>query len=114
VIMDVGVSNSDELGFSWHGGANQDLGGDEDSTMLGGFNAGNSIGFPFDPNSLQGFAAGVRGPGLSGTQNQILPGVSIPAFGVVMNAIASSGRGNVLATPHIIATDNVPAEINVG
>jgi general secretion pathway protein D len=31
-----------------------------------------------------------------------------------MNALASSGRGNVLATPHIIATDNVPAEINVG
>ncbi len=114
VIMDVGVSNSDELGFSWHGGATPDLGGDGDSTVLGGFNAGQSIGFPFDPNSLQGFAAGVRGPGLPGSQNQILPGVSIPAFGVVMNALASSGRGNVLATPHIIATDNVPAEINVG
>lgn len=113
VIMDVGVSNTDELGFSWHGGASEDLGGDENSTLLGGFNAGQSMGFPFDPNSLQGFAAGIRGPGLDGTQN-ILPGVSIPAFGVVMNALASSGRGNVLATPHIIATDNVPAEINVG
>jgi len=114
VIMDVGVSDSDDLGFSWHGGSQQNVGGDEPSTMLGGFNAGQSIGFPFDPNSLQGFAAGIRGPSLPGTQSELLPGVSIPAFGVVMNALASSGRGNVLATPHIIATDNVPAEINVG
>ena len=114
VIMDVGVSNSDDLGFSWHGGGRPDLGGEEDSTILGGFNAGQSLAFPFDASALQGFAAGVRGPGLSGTNNQLLPGVSIPAFGIVMNALASSGRGNVLATPHIIATDNVAAKINVG
>lgn len=113
VIMDVGITETDDLGFSFHGGSVQSVGGG-DSTVLGGFNAANSMAFPLDPNSLQGFAAGIRGPDLPGTNNQILPGVSIPAFGVVMNALASSGRGNVLATPHIIATDNVAAEINVG
>ena len=114
VIMDVGVSDTGDMGFSWHGGAQKKIGGGENSTILGGFNAGQSMGFPFDLNSLQGFAAGVRGPALPGTHSELLPGVSIPAFGIVMNALASSGRGNVLATPHIIATDNVPAEINVG
>jgi general secretion pathway protein D len=31
-----------------------------------------------------------------------------------MNALAASGRTNLLASPHIIATDNVAAEIKVG
>ncbi len=114
VIMDVGVSDSANLSFAWHGGVQEDIGGDGPSTFLGGFNAGQSIAFPADPNALQGFAAGVRGAELPGTSNLLGTGLSIPAFGVVVNALASSGRGNVLATPHIIATDNVPAEINVG
>ncbi|MCH2110395.1 MAG: type II secretion system secretin GspD [Polyangiaceae bacterium] len=113
VIMDVGVNDSNELGFSWHGGAQPSVGGDQ-ATLLGGFNAGKSVGFPADPSALQGFAAGIRGPDLQGTSNLLGTGLSIPAFGVVVNALASSGRGNVLATPHIIATDNVTAEINVG
>src|SRR5690606_15475764 len=114
VIMDVGVTDTNSLGFSWHGGAVQGVGGAGDSTILGGFNSAQSIAFPVDANSLTGFAAGIRGPDLPGTNNQLVPGLSIPAFGVVMNALATSGRGNVLATPHIIATDNVAAEINVG
>jgi general secretion pathway protein D len=114
VIMDVSVSDSVSLGVSSHGGTNADLGGPGDSLILGGFEAGRSVAFPIDQNSLQGFAAGVRGPDLPGTQNLFGTGVSIPAFGVVLNALASSGKSNVLATPHIIATDNVQAEINIG
>jgi len=114
VIMDAGVSDSQNLGFSWHGGAQTDLGGPGDSLVLGGFNARNSVLFPTDPNMLQGLAAGVRGAELPGTSNLFQNGLSIPAFGVVIQAMASSGRGNVLSTPHVIATDNVAAEINVG
>lgn len=114
VIMDAGVSDTQNLGFSWHGGAQTDLGGSGDSLILGGFNARNSVLFPTDPNMLQGLAAGVRGAELPGTSNLFQNGLSIPAFGVVIQAMASSGRGNVLSTPHVIATDNVPAEINVG
>jgi general secretion pathway protein D len=33
---------------------------------------------------------------------------------VVLNALSTSGKSNVLATPHIIATDNVAAEIQIG
>ncbi len=111
VIMDLSVSDSTSLGVSFHGGA--PLNNDQ-TLLLGGFNAGKSIGFPADPSLLQGFAAGIRGPAIPGTANLLGNGLSIPAFGVVLNAIASSGRSNILATPHIIATDNVAAEISIG
>jgi general secretion pathway protein D len=115
VIMDLSVSDSQTLGVSFHGGHVTDLGlGAGDSVILGGFDAARSIAFPVDQNALQGMAAGVRGPGLEGTENLLPTGLSIPAFGVALNALASSGKSNILATPHIIATDNVQAEINIG
>ncbi len=113
VIMDVGVSNNLNYGMSWHGGAQPNVGGDT-SLVMGGFDSGSSLAFPFDPSALQGLAAGMRGPDLTGTSGLGPLGLSIPAFGVVLSAMANSGRGTVLATPHIIATDNVSAEINVG
>lgn len=112
VIMDLSVSDTTNLGLGFHGGAA--LGTADDTIVLGGFRAGSSLAFPADPNLLQGFAAGVRGPDLPNTNNLLGTGLSIPAFGVVLNALATSGKSNVLATPHIIATDNVPAEINIG
>lgn len=114
VIMDLAVSDINDLGLSWHGGATPDLGGGGTSTLVGGFYSGRSVAFPADPSVLQGFAMGVRGPDLPGTSQFTGTGLSIPAFGVVVNALATSGRGNILATPHIIATDNVAAEIKVG
>ena len=113
VIMDVGVSNNLNYGMSWHGGAQPNVGGDT-ALVMGGFEANNSLAFPFDPSALQGLAAGMRGPDLTGTSGLGPLGLSIPAFGVVLSAMAHSGRGNVLATPHVIATDNVAAEISVG
>jgi general secretion pathway protein D len=113
VIMDMGVSDTFDMGVSFHGGHSFG-GGANDPFLLSGFNAGKSLAFPQDPSLLQGFAAGVRGSELPGTQDLLGPGISIPAFGVVLNALASGGRTNILATPHIIATDNVAAEISIG
>jgi general secretion pathway protein D len=112
VIMDLSVSDSTQLGVSFHGGGV--LGAQQDTLLLGGFQAGKSVAFPADPSLLQGFAAGVRGPAIPNTTNLLGTGLSVPAFGVVLNAVASSGRSNILATPNIIATDNVAAEISVG
>lgn len=114
VIMDLAVSDQMTLGVSFHGG--QVLGqGTDQSLLLGGFRSATSIGFPLDSTSLQGLAAGVRGPALPNTtQFGGSTGLSVPAFGVVLNALASSGKSNVLATPNIIATDNVAADIQVG
>ncbi len=113
VIMDVSVDRQNQMGLSYHGGATADLGGGEDTLIFGGLNPLNTILLP-DPNSLQGFALGVRGPGLDGSTNLLGTGLSVPAFGVILNALATSGDANVLSTPHILATDNVQAEINVG
>lgn len=112
VIMDLSISDSTTLGMSFHGG--DVLGAAQDTLLLGGFNAGKSVAFPADPSLLQGFAAGIRGPALPNTTNLLGTGLSVPEFGVVLNAVAASGRSNILATPHIIATDNVAAEISIG
>lgn len=113
VIMDMSVDHSTKLGLSYHGGAAPNLGGGSNSTMYGGLYPLKTILLP-SPDDLQGLALGVRGPGLEGSTNLLGTGLSIPAFGVMLNALSTSGDANVLATPHIIATDNVPAEINVG
>jgi general secretion pathway protein D len=110
-IMDLSVSDTSELNAAFHVGL---PGSSGNAVSLGGFHAADSLGFPADANLLQGFAVGVRGPGLAGTENLLGTGQSLPAFGAVLSALASSGRGNVLATPHVIATDNVAAEINIG
>lgn len=113
VIMDMSVDHSTKLGLSYHGGAAPNLGGGSNSLAYGGLYPMKTMLLP-SPDDLQGLALGVRGPEISGTSNLLGTGLSIPAFGVMINALASSGDANVLATPHIIATDNVPAEINVG
>jgi len=106
VIMELSVSRSNSLGFAFHGGV-PDFPSNGDVTILG-FEAGRSINV--GPELLTGLAVGVRG------QNIDAPGIglSIPGFGVVVTALASSGDANVLSTPHIIAMDNVEAEISVG
>jgi general secretion pathway protein D len=114
VIMDISVDHSNKLGVSFHGGTTADVGGGGDTLILGGFEAANSLTFPANPELLQGVALGARGPELQGTSNLLGTGLSIPAFGIVLNALASSGDANVLATPHILATDNTAAEISVG
>src|SRR5664280_200968 len=114
VIMDLDASDSNALGAAWHAGYQDNIGGGGNSTFATGFMGSKSLPFPNNQDLLQGFAVGVRGPGLPGTDNLLLPGLTIPAFGVVLNALTTSGASNVLATPHIIATDNAVAEINIG
>jgi general secretion pathway protein D len=117
VIMDVEVSRANTLGLAYHGGTQAQILSDQNSLILGSFNGGIPGGsIATDPTSLNALALGVRGPDIEGTQN--LPGlpagISIPAFGVVLNAVAQDGDTNVLSTPHIIATDNTEAEIRIG
>jgi general secretion pathway protein D len=111
VIMDISVDHTLKVGVNYHVGAAPDLGGT--SLVYGGVNPMSSILLP-TPDNLQGLALGVRGPGIEGSTNLLGTGLTVPAFGVVINALSTSGDANVLATPHIIATDNVAAEISVG
>ena len=114
VVMDLTVSDNMSVGFSYHAGAQPDFDGQQ-GLVLGGFNAQKTIVPGAD--SLQAFALGVRGPDLPNSANSIpgLPaGISIPAFGVTMNAMAQDRDNSILLTPHIIATDNTEASIDVG
>lgn len=109
VIMDVGVDRSKSLNIAYHAGLT-DVPSDGSLTVAG-FEASKSA-FP-GLDSLQGAALGAFGP-----QQQVNlgsnVGLSIPAFGVLISALASSGDSNVLSTPHIIALDNTEAEISIG
>ncbi|MBW1831978.1 MAG: type II secretion system protein GspD, partial [Deltaproteobacteria bacterium] len=108
VVMELGIERSSDLGFAFHGGA-----GDfptDGSLSLFGFNAPSSI--DITQNDLTGLALGIRGPTIENSQQ--LVGFSVPGFGVVVTALASSGDADVLSTPHILALDNTEAEISVG
>ncbi|MGB8221548.1 MAG: type II secretion system secretin GspD, partial [Polyangiales bacterium] len=108
VVMELGVERTSDLGFSFHGGAGNFP--TDGSLSLFGFNAPSSI--DITQNNLTGLALGVRGPTIENSQQ--LVGFSVPGFGVVVTALASSGDADVLSTPHIIAIDNTEAEISVG
>ncbi|WP_437897071.1 type II secretion system secretin GspD [Sorangium sp. So ce124] len=112
VIMDVNVSRSLDFGIGYHAGAPFNGLNPDDSVVYGGNNIRQSvIGLPAQLGAL---ALGVKGPAITGSNNILGTGISIPAFGVVLHALAQDGDSNVLATPHILATDNVAAEISIG
>jgi general secretion pathway protein D len=116
VIMDLTVDRQNQLGMAFHAAdaANSPVGTGQ-SIVYGGLNPFRTILLPSPTDStLNAFALGVRGPGVPGTENLLGTGISIPAFGVLINALASTNDSDTLATPHILATDNIPAEINVG
>jgi general secretion pathway protein D len=113
VVLDLDINRSNTLGFNFHGADAVPTGSLGDSLFFGGLNPLKTILLP-DPTTLQGMALGVRGPGIPNSENLLGTGLTIPAFGALINAIASSGDADVLSTPHILATDNEDAEINVG
>ncbi len=114
VIMDLQLKRRDVFGVSFHAGDTFPT-SQGDGLVYGGNKPLNTISLlPTDPDALQGFALGVRGPGLSGSQNFLGTGVTIPAFGTFIQALAQTGDTDLLSTPHILATDNIKAEISVG
>lgn len=111
VIMELNVSRSSKLGLGYHTGIPDFP--ETNSLAVVGFNAQRTIGGVISASNadfLTGLAVGMQGPTV--TNSQI--GLSIPGFGVALSAVAASGDANVLSTPHLIATDNVQAEISVG
>jgi general secretion pathway protein D len=110
VVMDLSTQRAESLGLAYHIAAPTSNG----SLAYGGLNPLTSVAAPTDPSVLQGFALGVRGP--STGQTLTLPngtGLTIPAFGVLLNAMLTTDDADILQTPHILATDNMAAEIKV-
>lgn len=112
VIMDVSVKRMTDIGVAYHGGAPVPM-----NNANGIFYAGNNLKSSISSgltDSLEGLAVGLRGPDLQTSTSPFGAGISIPALGVVLHALAQDGDTNIIATPHILATDNTKAEISIG
>jgi general secretion pathway protein D len=114
VVLELSSDDRSRLGLGFHGAGTASLLGQASSLIFGGVNAAQSTP---DSSLLQALALGVRGPDVEGSEGLFggdAAGLSIPAFGVALQALALSSTSDVLATPHIIALDNTTAEISVG
>jgi general secretion pathway protein D len=110
VVMDLSVQRMNELDTAFHGF--DSLGS---STLYGGNNPLKSLLLPTDSTSLQALVLGVRGPSVPVPSflQGLLGTTSIPGLGFFLDAYATASDTDILSTPHILATDNTPAELHV-
>lgn len=117
VIMEVKINSDTQFDVDFHTGYALDgvsaLGADSGTApiLVGSqpSGPGKSLGLG-NLASLSGFLAGIQGPPIR------VPGLdlSLPSFGVVLNALQRDSNVNVISTPHILTSDNEEAEITVG
>ncbi|MBI3179728.1 MAG: type II secretion system protein GspD, partial [Deltaproteobacteria bacterium] len=126
-ILEVTVSDQDELGVNWHTPmrfSEDDLGSTlggkgtfgfmQSAQSSGGLSP--TIGALANPAALLSVAAGSV-VGVIGKGITIPVGdseVSIPSFGIILKALQSSSAAQILSAPHILTTDNEEATIEVG
>lgn len=109
VILELSQNRTTNIGLNYHGGAP----GTEGSGML--FGRGSQSILPSDPNLLAGLAVGVFGAAIDvPTSLQTAFGKTIPAFGIVLQALQSDKDVNILSTPSILTSNNQEAKIVVG
>jgi general secretion pathway protein D len=113
VIMEVNVDNTGQMGLAFNAGAIFDIAGEE-VPLIFGTSLGSLNSLVLDPTALQGLAMALRGPELEGTEGLLFPGIGIPSFGAILQAVQTDTSVNIMATPHILTTDNEEAEIIVG
>ncbi len=112
VIMELSLQKARDLGLSFAGGA--DVG--EGAIGYGGLNFKKAL--LLDPTALaSGFALGLLGPGgmtfnLPNPDGTTTP-ITVPPFGVVLNALQQDSDTNVLSRPNILAKENEESEIVV-
>ena len=109
VIMEVNLEDDVDVGASMHAGEQKGVSNGTAvgavGTELGGLSSLSGIS---SLASLNGLLAGIQGPPIT------ISGVSIPSFGLVLQALQRSSKVNVISTPHVTMTDNTEGEIIVG
>jgi len=110
VIMEVNISNDNQLGVAWHTAIPVNTAQGQGYIPLG-FEPGriNSLN-PSSVLSLGGALSGLVGP-VSAQLKDIFP---FPSMAVLIQALQTSSDVNILSTPHLIAQDNEESEIIVG
>ena len=111
-ILEVSMDHLRDLKLSFHGGDASGSG----NVVFGGSNAGSTIGAATSDGqqALLGDMAQGLAVGVIGAPFEVLPGVSVPSFGVFLHALATSTDVHILSTPHLMTMDNEPATIVVG
>lgn len=109
VILEVNLQRDSKLGLSVHGAAgNSDVGAVFGSQPEGA------------PSSLSLTSLATSGGLVFGLQGSVLTevakvlGITVPTFGVTLQASQSNSDVNVMSMPHILTADNKEAEITVG
>ena len=114
VVMEVGLETSREMGLAHHVARQRSIGGRQSlfyhtvkphqqlNTLLA------------STTTMSGLATGVIGPGISGSYGLLDTGMSLPSFGMALQALQTNANVNVLSTPYIQAIDNEKATISVG
>jgi general secretion pathway protein D len=116
VIIDLSVARENQLGIALHGLGTADQALGAGSFVFSGFQPLKSAASPAQlaqggDGSLNGFVFGARSANVPGSENAI--GMSIPALGLLINAVATNTDADILSTPNVTATDNVEAVIKV-
>ncbi|MEC9390737.1 MAG: type II secretion system secretin GspD [Myxococcota bacterium] len=113
VILEIGSDDELNVGLGFHMG-NVDNNGSL-SIGSGQFN-GSSMGLSQD--ILSGMAVGIYGKPIDVDVASPIDGstvtMSVPAFGVALNAMQGDSSVNILSTPNILTMDNEEAKIVVG
>ncbi len=113
VILEIGSDDELNVGLGFHMG-NIDNNGSL-SIGSGQFN-GSSMGLSQD--ILSGMAVGIYGKPINVDVASPIDGstvsMSVPAFGVALNAMQGDSSVNILSTPNILTMDNEEAKIVVG
>jgi general secretion pathway protein D len=115
VVMDLDVQRGTQIASGLHGFGDISSALGTGSLLYGGSNPLASLALPTDPTALQGLVLGVRGPSFPVPDflQPLLGTSSIPGLGFFLDAVSTTSDSDILQTPHVLATDNVPATIYV-
>jgi general secretion pathway protein D len=115
VVMDLSVIRTTAMASALHGLADVSGSLGNGSSLVAGSNPLSSLLLPTDASALQALVLGVHGPSIPVPSflQGALGTTSIPGFGFFLDAYAITNDADILSTPHILATDNTPAEIHV-
>ncbi len=113
VVMELSSEDALNLGLAAHVPGQPAEGA---AGFIGSQLGASSLGLTTD--SLSGLAMGVFGESIEIPTINPLDGtpttLAVPAFGIVLNAIKSTGMTNIVSNPSLMTLDNEEAEISVG
>ncbi len=114
VILEMASEDTFDVGLGYHTGS---LGDDGNYGVYSAQLNGSSLGLSTD--ALSGLAMGVFGESMSlsvddGTGTGTSYDLSVPVFGVALNALQANSAVNIISTPNVLTTDNEEASFVVG